>query len=172
MVRPLSLTLIAVVAVLAVPSSWAAPQAGTRADAKKLTFRIMSLSRVTIPHDKAPKGRENRGDWISYRSLLVSVGPLFGKKKKFTPVGFEVGTYTFTSATTAKIRSQAKFEGQGTILIRGPLTDHKDGTSTVPIVGGTGRFSGAHGVLVISPGTTLKAVNTYRLTLPAATGAA
>ena len=169
--RRLSLVLAALVAAFSAGSGWGATQAPARADAKKLTFQIMSLSRVTIPHDKAPKGRENRGDWISYRSLLVSVGPLFGKKKKFTPVGFEAGKYTFTSATTAKINSTATFHGQGTIKIRGPLTDHKDGTSTVPIVGGTGKFNGAHGVLVISPGTTLKAVNTYKLSLPA-TGAA
>ena len=164
--RRLSLTLIAVLAALLVSSSWAASDTHSRAGATKMTFKILALSRVTVPHDLAPKGRENRGDWISYRSLLVTVGPLFGKKKKFAPVGFEAGTYTWTSATAARIKSTATFRGQGTIRIRGPITDHKDGTSTIPIVGGTGRFSGAHGVLVISPGTTLKAVNTYKLTLP------
>jgi hypothetical protein len=164
--RRLLLTSIPVLAAISVASSWAAPQVQLRAGDKKMTFKILALSRVTIPHDLAPKGRENRGDWISYRSLLVTVGPLFGKKKKFTPVGFEAGKYTWTSATAARITSTATFRGQGTIKIRGAITDHKDGTSTIPIVGGTGKFTGARGVLVISPGTTLKAVNTYRLRLP------
>jgi len=159
--------LIAVLAAVSIPSSLAAPHVAARADAKKTTFQILALSRVTIPHDKAPKGKENKGDWISYRSLLVTVGPLFGKKKKFLPVGFEAGTYTFTSPSTAKIRSTATFQGQGTIKIRGPITDRKDGSSSIPIVGGTGKFTGANGMLVISPGTTLKAVNTYTFTVPA-----
>jgi len=130
-----------------------------------MTIKILLLIRVQVPHDVAPKGRENKGDYISYRALLVTVGPLFGKKKKNVPVGYEIGRQTFTNAEDATMKSTATFPGQGTIRLRGAMTSVKNGLLRVPIVGGTGKFQGARGELVMGPGDT-RWVNTYHLRLP------
>ena len=132
---------------------------------KTMTIKILSLIRVTVPHDTAPKGRENKGDYVTYRALLVTVGPLFGKKKKNIPVGYELGKQTFTSATDASIKSEVTFPGQGTLRVRGAMRTLKNGLTRVPIVGGTGKFAGARGELLIGPGD-LKSVNTYHLSIP------
>jgi hypothetical protein len=142
----------------------ALPTAASAKD-KTMTIKILSLIRVTVPHDTAPKGRENSGDYVTYRALLVTVGPLFGKKKKNVPVGYELGTQTFTSATDAKIKSTVTFPGQGTIRVRGAMKSLKNGLTRVAIVGGTGKFQGAHGELLIGPGDT-RSINTYNLSLP------
>ena len=41
----------------------------------------------------------------------------------------------------------------------------KNGMISVPVVGGTGKFSGATGVLLIGDGD-LESVNTYHLSIP------
>jgi hypothetical protein len=154
-VRRLSLLLVVLLAATYVPA----------ASAKRMTITILSLTRVTVPHDLAPKGRENKGDYIEYKALLVTVGPLFGKQKKNQPVGWEAGIQTYTSATTAKVKGVATFPGQGKIRFNGVMKSLKNGKLSVPIRGGTGKFSGATGVLLIGPGD-LKSVNTYRLDIP------
>jgi hypothetical protein len=158
-VRRLSLLLALLVAAPLVPVA----SGGTHA--KKMTITIVSQTRVAIPHDLAPKGRENKGDWISYKALLLTVGPLFGKQRKNQPVGWEEGTQTYVNATDARVRGTATFPGQGTIRFRGLMKEVAGGKITVPIVGGTGKFSGATGTLLIGPGQ-VRSVNTYRLNLP------
>jgi hypothetical protein len=160
-VRRLSLLLVVLLAATCVPA--AAPAAS----GKKMTITILSLTRVTVPHDLAPKGRENKGDYIEYKSLLLTVGPLFGKKKKNQPIGWEAGIQTYTSATTARVKGVATFPGQGKIRFNGPMKELKNGKISVRIRGGTGKFAGATGVLLIGPGE-LQSVNTYRLVIPGA----
>lgn len=160
MVR-LTLTL----AVLLAVSVSLAPIASPQSQDKKLTIKILSRTQVAIPHDLTPKGRENKGDWISYKALLLTVGPLFGKKHKNQPVGFEAGTQTYTNATDARVRGKSTFPGQGTIRFRGKMKELRNGMISVPVVGGTGKFAGAKGVLLIGPGQ-VQSVNTYRLRIP------
>ncbi len=131
-----------------------------------ITIKVMSHARVTIPHDLAPKGRENKGDWIHYQDLLVTVGPLFGKKPGI-PVGWDKGTLTYTSPTTARVVGTAHFPGQGTLKFKGKMKPTKNGGSKVPIVSGGGKFQGAKGVLIIGPGNQ-RALNTFQFTLSGA----
>ena len=81
--------LILSLAMLSAASAFLVPTASPRSQDKKVTIKILSRTQVAIPHDLVPKGRENKGDWISYKALLLTVGPLFGKKHKNQPVGFE-----------------------------------------------------------------------------------
>jgi len=162
-VRRLALFLAALLAV----SIALVPVASSQTGDKKMTITILSRTQVAIPHDLAPKGRENKGDWITYKALLLTVGPLFGKKHKNQPVGFEAGTQTYTNATDARVRGKTTFPGQGTIQYRGKMKELRNGTISVPIVGGTGKFAGAKGVLLIGQGE-VQSVNTYRLTIPEA----
>ncbi len=130
-----------------------------------MTITILSVTRVTVPHDSSPKGRENKGDYIEYKALLLTIGPIFGKQKKNQPIGWEAGTQTYTSSTDVRVVGEATFPGQGTIKFKGAMKSLKKGFVSVRIVGGTGKFTGAQGVLLIGPGD-LKSVNTYRLNLP------
>ena len=160
MLRRLSLLLVVVLAAAVVPVAEPA------AEKKKLiTIKVLSLTRVTIPHDLKPKGKENRGDYIEFKDLLVTIAPLFGKKEN-VPVGFDQGTLTYTSAETARLLGLATFPGQGTIRFKGPMTPRRDGSNTVPIISGTGKFVRAKGVLIIGPGDQ-RSINTFRFTVPA-----
>src|SRR3954471_19395835 len=65
--RPMRLSLLLALALAAtvVPASLGAPSAK-----KRYTIKVLSLTRVSIPHDLKPKGRENRGDYIEFKDLL------------------------------------------------------------------------------------------------------
>lgn len=129
-----------------------------------VTITVVSHVRVSIPHDIAPKGRENKGDYLKYQSLLLNSGPQFGKKKG-VPVGWDKGTLTYLSPTLARFNGSAHFPGQGTITYRGVMKDIGHGNSSIAIVGGGGKYTGARGILIIGPGD-LKALNTFRFTVP------
>jgi hypothetical protein len=168
--RRLALILATAVAVASVPAALGAAHTSSTAQAHKLTITILSRTRIFVPHDLAPKGKENKGDWIRYRALLLTVGPLFGKKNKNQPVGWESGTQTYLNAVDARIRGTSTFPGQGTITFKGLMRSLKNGMISVPVIGGTGKFNGARGVLLIGAGS-LQSVNTYHLNIPD-TGAA
>jgi len=163
--RRLSLILATVLAVTSVPAAFGATHTSSTAQERKLTITIVSRTRIFIPHDLAPKGKENKGDWIRYRALLLTVGPLFGKKKKNQPIGWESGTQTYLNAVDARIRGTSTFPGQGTITFKGVMKSLKNGLISVPVTGGTGKFNGATGVLLIGSGN-LESVNTYHLRIP------
>jgi hypothetical protein len=156
MVRWLSPLVVVVLAAAFTPVGSAAK--------KPITITVESHVRVSIPFDLPPKGKENKGDYIKYQDLLLNTQPMFGKKKGI-PVGWDKGTLTYTSATDARLRGQAHFPGHGSIKFRGIMKPLKDGSSSVKIVGGGGKFLGARGVLIIGPGNT-SALNTFRFTLP------
>jgi hypothetical protein len=153
-VRRLPLVLALTAATALVPSAQAATH---------MTLKLTSLTTVTDVHDTAPKGKENKGDNIDFKDLLLTTGDQLGKKKG-KPVGYDAGTVLYTSATAQKIEGVTTFPGFGTITFVGPLKTAKDGTVTVPIISGTGQFKGVKGSLIIGVGDQ-KAPNTYVLTL-------
>ncbi len=168
MVRRLSPVLVTLLAVTIVSAAAAASHVrstpAVSADTR-MTITITSQTRSYTAHDLVPKGKENKGDWFRYRALLRTTGPLFGKKGKNMPVGWEAGTQTYLNKVDARIKGTATFPGQGTIKFRGVMRTLKNGMLSVPVVGGTGRFKGATGVLLIGAGN-LTSVNTYRLKIP------
>ena len=163
--RPLSLILVALFAVSLISVALGATHASSQAQTKKMTITILSRTRIYIPHDLAPRGKENKGDWIRYRAQLLTVGPLFGKKNKNQPIGWEAGTQTFVSGVDARIRGTTTFPGHGTIKFKGLMRSLRNGMISVPVIGGTGKFNGAKGVLLIGAGN-LESVNTYHLRIP------
>lgn len=154
-VRRLVPVLAAVAAAVAlVPASQAATS---------LTLELTSYTTITKTHDSAPRGKANKGDRIDFKDLLVTTGKQLGKAKG-KAVGYDAGTVLYTSATRQMISGVTTFPGLGTITFEGEMKTAKDGTVTVPIVGGTGQFKGVKGTLVIGTGDQ-KAPNTYRLSL-------
>src|SRR3954451_12255328 len=93
----LSLLLAAALAATVVPPSLGAPSAK-----KRYTIKVLSLTRVSIPHDLKPKGTEKRGDYIEVKDLSLTTATLLGKRAN-QPMGFDQGTLTYTSASTARL---------------------------------------------------------------------
>ena len=132
--------------------------------AETLTIEVTSLTTQVKAHDTAPKGKPNKGDSIAFRDLLMNLKPQFGKKTG-QAVAYDVGTQTYTSAKQIRIDCVATFPGIGTIHFAGPMNTRKDGTTVIPITGGTGGFAGATGTVTIGNGAT-KAPNVYQVTIP------
>jgi hypothetical protein len=131
---------------------------GAAADTVVITVR--SFTTYAVTQDKAPKGESNKGDRIVLRSRLTNAKAQFDKPRGAV-VGSDHGTITFTNKTRIVVEGVAELPG-GTIRFRGAGTFGEN--EPIPVVGGTGRFSGARGTLTVGEGET--PLNTYRLTLP------
>jgi hypothetical protein len=151
---------LALVAVaLLVPAA-----AGQARATDTLVVKVTSVS-IGEPKatDKAPKGA-SKGDTIVFHDNLVNAAVQFGKKKG-VKVGTDRGTMTYTGAHTARFDGKATLPG-GTLTLKGQVSASADGKSLIiPVTGGTGRFKGAKGAVLVGPGTT-RSLNTYTLTLP------
>jgi hypothetical protein len=132
--------------------------------AQTVTIQLTSLITQRADHDLPPKGKLNKGDYVGFKDLLLNRKAQFGKKVGL-PVGYDVGTLTSTGGTRTRIAVKAVFPKIGTITYSGPIVTRKDGTTVVPITGGTGGFAGATGTVVIGSGQT-KSPNTYIVTVP------
>ena len=128
--------------------------------ARTMVIRLTSVTTSVKPHDVAPTG-VSKGDNYLATSRLLNRVPQFGKPKGAV-VGTDRGTLTILTKTTGKSAGVAKLPG-GTIRFQG--SGRLGTSSTIPVVGGTGDFKGAHGTLLVNQlGNTT--YNTYRLTLP------
>ena len=134
------------------------------AQAQTLTIEVTSVPTQAKVHDRAPQGKLNAGDSIAFRDLLLNRKPQFGKKVG-KPVAYDAGTIMYTSRTARRISAKATFPGIGTISYAGRVVERRDGTTVVPITGGTGGFRGATGTVTIGRGES-KAPNTYVITVP------
>jgi uncharacterized membrane protein len=151
---------LAALAVLAVPAAGQArPQDTT------LTIKVTSVSVKLAQKDVPPKGA-SKGDTVFFRDALLNAAAQFGKPAG-AKVGSDHGTMTFTSKTAALFKGSATLPG-GTVTLDGKVSGTSDGKSLViPVTGGTGRFKGAHGVVVVGPGDK-RSLNTYSLVIPTA----
>lgn len=131
---------------------------------KTVTIQLTSWITSRTDHDIRPKGKLNKGDYVDFRDLLVNRKPQFGKKAG-KPVAYDVGTMTSTGGSRTSIKVKAIFPKIGTITYAGPFVTRKDGTTVIPITGGTGAFKGATGTVVIGAGES-KSPNTYIVTVP------
>jgi hypothetical protein len=138
--------------------------AGAQARSQTVTIELTSVIAQQVTHDLAPKGKLSKGDYAAFRDLLLNRKQQFGKKVG-APVGYDVGKMTSTGGTKTKISVKAIFPKIGTITYGGPFVTKKDGTTIVPITGGTGGFAGATGTVVIGAGEK-KSPNTYIVTVP------
>jgi hypothetical protein len=151
-------TLLALVAAaLAVPAASQARAQDT------LTLKVTSVSVKLTQKDKPPKGA-SKGDTIVFQDNLLNAAAQFGKKVG-EKVGTDHGTMTFTSKTAAFFKGSATLPG-GTVTLNGNVMAGSDGKSLViPVTGGTGRFKGATGFVLVGPGDK-RSLNTYSLTFP------
>jgi hypothetical protein len=98
------------------------------AQAQTVTIQVTSLITMRRDHDRAPKGKVNKGDSVDFRDVLVNLKAQFGKKAGIA-VAYDVGTMTYTSGTTTRITVKATFPKIGTITYSGrssPSTGYGD----------------------------------------------
>jgi hypothetical protein len=152
-----ALALTAVAALLAPAASQARAQ-------DSLVIKVTSISVKLKATDKPPKGA-SKGDTVRFQDTLVNAAAQFGRKKG-ARVGSDSGTMTFTGPGSARFDGRAVLPG-GTLTLRGAVVSVGNRSITIPVVGGTGRFRGAKGHLLVGPGEK-RSPNTYTLTLPLA----
>jgi hypothetical protein len=132
------------------------------AQAETLTIQVTSIVVKVTPVDVKPKGT-SAGDKVIQRNKLVNTVRQFGKVKG-SHVGSDEGTVTFTSPHTERYNGIARLPG-GTLRVRGDVRLIIGGGIRIPVVGGTGRYRAATGMLYVAQGEK-RALNVYRITLP------
>ncbi len=137
-----------------------------RAQPKAVTITVTSVVSGRRSTDKPPKGAST-GDEIHFTDRLLNRGAQFGKKTN-AQVGTDKGTVTVTGAHSARLDGEAVLP-DGKIIFSGEMTPVANNSVTVPVVGGTGKYKNATGVLVVGSGLT-RALNTFRLELGGSTG--
>jgi hypothetical protein len=151
-----ALALIAALALLA-------PLAAQTRAQDTLVIKVTSVSIRLTQKDKPPKGA-SKGDTIVFRDNLVNAARQFGKKVG-AKVGTDKGTMTFTAKNAARFEGTATLPG-GTLTLSGQVSGAPDGKSIIiPVTGGTGKYAGMHGVVLVGPGSK-RSLNTYTLTVP------
>ena len=115
--------------------------------AKSLTIRVLVQPVTRSIKDVLPKtlnlGEYTKGDTITGTSILRNYVRQFGKPKG-ARVGTSNGVVTALSSQTARSDAVARFPG-GTVHAHG--VGEIGPTTKVPIVGGTGLYAGATGVV-------------------------
>ena len=146
-------------AVLLALAAFVAPAS---ARAETLTIQVTSIVVKVTSVDVRPKGT-SAGDKVIQRNRLVNTVRQFGKARG-AHVGSDEGTVTFTSPHTERYEGITRLPG-GTLRVRGEVKLILGGGIRIPVVGGTGRFQSATGMLYVSQGEK-RALNVYRITLP------
>ena len=140
--------------LLAVAAAAGPAHAGT------LTITVTSVALSAKTTDVDPKGT-SKGDTIVMRDRLLNASRQFGRAKG-ERVGSDHGTMTFTGAHSATFSGVASLPG-GTLRISGRVAPVSAGL-VIPVTGGTGRFAGARGYVLVGHGNKT-ALNVYTLTL-------
>jgi hypothetical protein len=144
---------LAVLAAVALPGA---------ARAETLTIQVTSVVVKVTSVDKRPKGT-SAGDRVIQRNRLLNTVRQFGKAKG-THVGSDEGTVTFTSAHSERFDGVTRLPG-GTLHVKGAVRLLLGGGIRIPVVGGTGRYKAATGMLYVGEGED-RALNVYRITVP------
>jgi hypothetical protein len=154
--------LAAVTAVLVAPCAAGAATPASGSPRALVVIRVTSVTTGVVTTDRPPKG-VSKGDRYVFRDRLLNAARQFGK-----PIGARVGgdrgSVVLTSKTNGVTRGVATLP-DGTIRFGGNAGIT---ALTYRILGGTGRYAHARGILVVGQGDS--PLNTYRLSLPAKPG--
>jgi hypothetical protein len=135
-----------------------------------LTFAVKTRQGPTTAQPHPPSG--GVGDsYVSSLELLNRKVAQLGKPAH-SPIGTMEFTYTIrkqctsfevTCVATADFDTVSMLPG-GTVLASGRSIPISDTTITIPVTGGTGRYAGATGTVMISPSS--RKISTYELRFP------
>jgi Dirigent-like protein len=129
-----------------------------------MTIRLTSTTTaLELVRDREPTNVLSAGDVIRARSTLRNTVPQFGRRKGSVVGRDEV--VTMVASAEGNVRVTATLPG-GTIRSSGK--DRVGPDQALRVTGGTGRFTGARGVVEVRllDARTRRALNVYRLQLP------
>jgi Dirigent-like protein len=135
------------------------------ADSKAMTIRVISTTTaLEVVTDRKPTNALSAGDVLRARSTLRNAVAQFGRSKGAV-VGKDVGVVTMVSSSEGSVKVTASLPG-GTIRSSGRDTPVPN--QSLRVIGGTGRFAGARGVVEVRAldVRTRLALNVYRIQLP------
>jgi hypothetical protein len=135
------------------------------ADSKSMTVRLTSTTTaLDVVRDREPITVLSAGDVIRARSTLRNAVAQFGRPNGAV-VGRDVGVVTMVAPAEGSTKVTATLPG-GTIRSSGKDTGALN--QSLRVIGGTGRFAGARGVVEVRllDLRTRRALNVYRLQLP------
>ncbi len=154
-------------ALLIAPAVAAAVLAGCGADhsaqSDTTTLRFFwTESGEKLSVDLAPRGKVNRGDVISAKSVLRNEVAQLGRRRG-ARVGRVVATFHVVSPRKARIALELTLSNGALEALGGPSTAPWHGR--LRVVHGTGRFQGARGVGELSQYPD-RSISIFRLLLP------
>ena len=135
------------------------------ADSKSMTIRLTSTTTaLEVVRDREPTNVLSAGDVIRARSTLRNGVPQFGRPKGAV-VGRDVGVVTMVASAEGNVKVTATLP-EGTIRSSGKDTGALK--ESLRVIGGTGRFARARGVVEVQlfDLRSRRALNVYRLQLP------
>jgi hypothetical protein len=143
----------------------AMPAGGTsKRTTSSLTISVLWLVITDwVVKDVPPKNKQSLGDVYGYSASLTNHVPQFGQRSGAL-VGVEHDTLTVLAAQAYLIRSRAVLPG-GKIYSRGRLAG-RSRIQTIRVIGGTGKYAGARGLVTEEEIGRLATVETYRLHVP------
>jgi hypothetical protein len=138
--------------------------AASSAQESSLTIRLLSIELSTgFVVDRAPKRVPSKGDVYSTKDALRNQVAQLGRAKGAI-VGHDSVRGTLLSPHVASVTVRTVLPG-GTVRARGTVTASQKRLQ-IRVVGGTGRFAGARGLVVERVLSSVRAIDTYRLQLP------
>ena len=158
-------TLLAVSLVPAASSGTHATTGSSGVQAKKLTITILSRTRIFIPHDLAPKGKENKGDWIRYRAQLLTRSGRSSARSTRTSRSAGRRARRPSSARSTRGSRQDDVPGPGHDPVQGSDEVAQERDDQRPGHRRHRQVQRGEGVLLIGAGN-LESVNTYHLNIP------
>jgi len=157
------LFLTACAAVFPVGAS-SASKRSTTIRPRSITIRLVSVTiGQGVTRDRDPKQVASTGDVLWTESALRNQVRQFGRPKGAT-VGNDYATFTMLSAHIAQTKVVVRLPG-GTLRLRGRV-DERTTSGSIPVVGGTGTFLGAHGTCRVRTVNGATSTNVYQLQLP------
>jgi hypothetical protein len=132
---------------------------------RAMTIRLTSTTTaLELVRDREPTNALSTGDVLRARSTLRNAAAQFGRPKGAV-VGKDVGVVTMVSSSEGSVKVTASLPG-GTIRSSGRDTPIPN--QSLRVIGGTGRFAGARGVVEVRALDVRSrlALNVYRIQLP------
>jgi Dirigent-like protein len=138
--------------------------AGASARPGATIIRVVSIATAAKTHDAPPKG-PSKGDYVVIDDKLTNQVAQFGRKKGAL-VGTDHAVERNIGSNRVMVDGIARLPG-GTIHFKGELKVDTNGIAGVKVVGGTGDFQSAKGVVAIKNLTKdgKVALNVYSITL-------
>ena len=134
------------------------------ADTSRVIRLISTFDHADVVIDREPYSAVSRGDVIVSFDRLANAAGQFGRARG-AHVGHDRGVFRYLSPTRMRIDGWTSLPG-GRMHVRSLVRPLRGGVVEIDVVGGTGAFAGAHGIVTVTPHpTTVRTLLVYRVRL-------